>query len=78
MLKMIGAKLEKRFDIDMYLFIEKGLRRGISYITKRYRKANYKYTKDYANKKTVEILLVPWYEQFVWLDNEWLSSLWCV
>ena len=29
MLKMTGVKLEKLFDIDMYLFIEKGLRRGI-------------------------------------------------
>ena len=26
MLKMIDVKLEKIFDIDMYLFIEKGLR----------------------------------------------------
>ena len=32
MLKMTGVKFEKISDIDMYLFIEKGLRRGISYI----------------------------------------------
>ena len=32
MLKTTGVKLEKIFDIDMYLFIEKGLRGGISYI----------------------------------------------
>ena len=32
MLKMIGVKLEKIFDIHMYIFIEKGLRRGISCI----------------------------------------------
>ena len=38
MLKMTGVKLEKMFDIDMYLFIEKGLRGGISYIAKRYAK----------------------------------------
>ena len=32
MLKMTDVKLEKIFDIDMYLFIEKGLRGRISYI----------------------------------------------
>ena len=35
---MTGVKLEKRSDIDKYLFIEKGLRGGISYIAKRYAK----------------------------------------
>ena len=37
---MTGVKLEKIVDIGMYLFIEKGLRGGISYIAKRYAKAN--------------------------------------
>ena len=46
MLKMTGVKLEKIFDIDIYLFIEKGLRGRISYIAKRYAKANSKYMKD--------------------------------
>ena len=31
----------------MYLFVEKGMRRGISYITKKYSKANNKYMKSY-------------------------------
>ena len=35
MLKMSWIKLEKISDIDKYLFIEKGLREGISYIAKR-------------------------------------------
>ena len=35
MLKMTGVKLEKKYDIDKYLFIEKGLRERISYIAKR-------------------------------------------
>ena len=50
MLKMIRVKLEKISDIDKYFFIEKGLRDGISYITKRYSKANNKYMNDYASK----------------------------
>ena len=44
MLKMAGIKLEKTSEIDKYLFIEKGLRKGVSYIAKRYAKANNKYT----------------------------------
>ena len=35
MLKMTGVKLEKISDIGKYLFIEKGLRGGISYISKK-------------------------------------------
>ena len=37
-LKMIEIELEKISDIDKYLFIEKGLRRVISYIAKSYAK----------------------------------------
>ena len=36
MLKMTGIKLQKIDNIDMHLFIEKGMRGGISYISKRY------------------------------------------
>ena len=38
MLKMTGVELEKIANVDMYLFIEKGWRGGISYIAKRYKK----------------------------------------
>ena len=47
MLKITGIKLEKISNIDKYLFIEKGLKGGISYIAKRYAKANNKYMKLY-------------------------------
>ena len=40
MLKMTDIKSEKISDTDRYLFIEKGLRGRISYIAKRYAKAN--------------------------------------
>ena len=49
---MTGIKLEKISDIDKYLFIEKGLRGGISYIAKRYAKANNKYMNDYDPKNS--------------------------
>ena len=52
MLKMTGVKLEKIVHIDIYLFIEKGLRGGISFIARRYATANNKYMKDYDLKIT--------------------------
>ena len=48
MLKMTRIKLELISDIDMHLFIEKGMREGISYIAKRHSKANNKYIQSYA------------------------------
>ena len=58
MLKMTGVKLEKISYIDKHLFIEKGLRGGISYIAKRYAKANNIYMNDYDPKK-VNIYIIP-------------------
>ena len=42
MSKMIKVELEKVSDPDKYIFIEKGMRGGISYINKRYSKAKSK------------------------------------
>ena len=50
MLKMTGIELELISNINIHLFIEKG-RRGISYIAKRYSKANNKYVKNYDSTK---------------------------
>ena len=51
MLKMTSVKLEKICDTDIYLFIEKVSRGGISYIAKKYAKANNKYMSDYDSNK---------------------------
>ena len=83
MLKMTSVKLEKISDIDKCLFIEKGSRGGISYITKRYAKANNKYMNDYDTKKPSTFItyldknnLYGWsmseylpYGKFKWLKN---------
>ena len=83
MLKITGVILEKISDIDKYLFIEKGLRGGISYIAKRYAKANNKYMKVYDSKEPSKFItyldmnnLYGWemssylpYGGFKWLKN---------
>ena len=83
MLKMSGVKLEKLSDINVYLFIEKGLRGGISYIAERYVKANNKCMKDYDSTKPSKFItyldmnnLYRWamsnyllYGGFKWLKN---------
>ena len=40
MLKMTKVELEKISNPDMHLFIEKGMRGGVSYVNKRYSKAS--------------------------------------
>ena len=51
MLKMTGIKLDLISDTDMHLFIEKGMKGGISHIAKRYSKANNKYMKCYDSSE---------------------------
>ena len=45
-------------DIDMFQFIEKGMRGGISYTANRYFKANNKYMKTYDNALSKYILCI--------------------
>ena len=51
---MTGIESDLISDIDMHLFIEKGMRGGISYIAKRHSRANNKYMKCYDNKYIVK------------------------
>ena len=57
MLKMTEIRLELISDIDMYLFVEKGIRGDISYIAKRFSKANNKYMQSYDDKKPSKYII---------------------
>ena len=73
MLKMTGVKLEKISDIDQYLFIEKGTRGGISYIAKRYAKANNKCMIGYdPNKPSTFITYLDKNNLYGWAMSEYL------
>ena len=54
---MTGIELELISENDMYLFVEKEIRGGISYITKRFSKANNKYMKYYDDKNTSKFII---------------------
>ena len=70
---MTDIKLEKISDIDKYLFIKKGLRGGISYIVKRYAKANNKYLNDYDPKKpSTFISYIDMNNLYGWVTSEYL------
>ena len=57
MLKMTKIKLDLISDINMHLFIEKGMRGGISYIAKRHGKANNQYMLNYDSNKENKFIM---------------------
>ena len=51
MLKKTKVELEKISNADIHLFIEKGMRGGTGYVSKRYSKGNNQFCRDYDETK---------------------------
>ena len=82
-LKKTGVKLELLSDINMLLMIEKGIRDGVSMISKRYSKANNKYMKKFDPTKESKFIpyldsnnLYGWAmsQQFPINNFEWMTE----
>ena len=73
MLKMISVNLELISDTDMYLFVEKGMRECISYIGKRYSKANNKCMKSHGDcKSSKDITCLDASNLYSWAISQYL------
>ena len=74
MLKMTGIKLEKIDNIDMHLVLEKGMRGGVSYISKRYSKSNNDISIMYWDMNDLYGIVMSFdyspYGDFKWLSEE--------
>ena len=80
---MTKIELELISDIYIYLFVEKGMRGGISDIAKKYSKANNKYMNFYdVNEPSKSIMYLDANNLYGWAMNqyvpdggfEWLSK----
>ena len=75
---MTKVELEKISNADMHLFVEKGIREGISYVTKIYSKANSKYCPDYDKEKPEKYIIYDMNlrDDMIWIiymDMQWVK-----
>ena len=76
MLKMTNIKLELMTDIDMFQFIEKDMRSGVSYIANQYGNANNKYMKEYNEKAPSKYIMYLDANNLYGWANESVSPNW--
>ena len=75
MLKMTKIRLDLIFDVDMYLFVEKGMRGGVSYIANRFGEANNKYMKDFdENASEKHIMYLDANNLYGWAMSQYLPT----
>ena len=68
MVNVTKVELKLILDPDMYVFFEKGTRGGISYISKRYSKANSEYLKSYDPRQESRHIILGC-KSFIWVCN---------
>ena len=70
---MSGIELELISDVDMHLFIEKGMRGGICYLAKSHSKANNKCMKCYdSSKESKYIMYLDANNLYGWTMSQYL------
>ena len=69
MIKITKIKLELFPEADIYIFLEKDTKGGISYISNRYSKANKKYLKSFDPKQESKDIIYLDENNSMWLCN---------
>ena len=75
MIKVTGVKLDLISDINMYQFIGKSLRGGVSYIARKYSKASNEYMNSYGkNESSKHIIYLGANNMYRWAMAQYLPT----